>query len=159
MPDQSYLNMERSVAKVNDQSHQKLVPQEVDTLVQTPRTNVQAVGDRLRIHDQRFEELSNEIKITQVCESGGFMSTTGACRELSLSRDNTDFELIAWIGGHTRIGPVLQVKGICCLDQFLINTESKNRHRQHPETDQAPHHIQRPKPPRGGIVANKWINE
>ena len=38
----------------------------MDTLVQTPRTNVQAAaGNRLRVHHERFEELSNEIKLSQ----------------------------------------------------------------------------------------------
>ena len=60
IPGQSHLRMEKSVAKVNDQLSQKLEPQGVDTLAQTPRTNVQAAGDRLRIHHQRFEEMSNE---------------------------------------------------------------------------------------------------
>ena len=61
--------MEKSVARVNDQLSQKLERQEVDSLVQTPRTNVQAAGDRLRVHHQTFEELSNEIQITKACES------------------------------------------------------------------------------------------
>ena len=57
----SFLSKEKSVANVNDQLCHKLEPREMDTLVQTPRTNVQAAGDRLRIHPERFEELSSEI--------------------------------------------------------------------------------------------------
>ena len=59
----SHSSVEKSVG-VNDQLSQKLEPQEVDSLVQTPRTNVQAAGDRLRAHHQRFEELFNGIQIT-----------------------------------------------------------------------------------------------
>ena len=33
-----------------------------------------------------------------------------------MSRENPDSELLAWIGGQTRIGPVHQVKITCCLD-------------------------------------------
>ena len=36
-----------------------------------------------------------------------------ACRECTLPRDNPDSELLAWIGGHTRIG---KVRG--CLDHY-----------------------------------------
>ena len=75
----------------------------MDFLVQTPRRNDQAAGDRQRIHRQRFEQLSNEITITKACESAGFMrrghrdvlqtihdvddgfeGRTGACREYTL---------------------------------------------------------------------------
>ena len=69
----THLSMEKSVAKVNDQLPQKLEPQELDTSVQTPRRNDEASGDRLRIHHQRFEDLSNEIQITKACESAGFI--------------------------------------------------------------------------------------
>ena len=62
-----------SVAKVNDQSSQKLEPQEVDSSVQTPRRNDHAAGDRLRSRHIRFEELSNAIQITKACKFAGFM--------------------------------------------------------------------------------------
>ena len=62
-PGQSHLSTEKSVAKVNDRLCQKLEPQEVNSLVQTPRTNVQAAGEGPRIHHQRFEALRNEIQI------------------------------------------------------------------------------------------------
>ena len=52
--------MVTSAAKENDQFSQKFEAQDVDSLVQTPRTNVTAAGDRLRIHHRRFENLSNE---------------------------------------------------------------------------------------------------
>ena len=32
-------------------------------------------------------------------------------------------EPIAWISGHARIGPVLQVKIMCCLDQYGIEIQ------------------------------------
>ena len=73
MPGQTHVSMEKSVAKTNDQLSQTLEPQEVDSLVQVPRRNDQAAGNRLRICRQRLEELSNEIQITKACESAGFM--------------------------------------------------------------------------------------
>ena len=66
IPGQTHLSMEESIAKVNDQLSQKLEPQVVDSLAQTPRTNVHAPGDRLRIHHQRFEELSNVAVVMTV---------------------------------------------------------------------------------------------
>ena len=62
-----------SAAKENDQLSQKFEPQEVDSLIRTSRTNVPAEGDRLRVHHQRFEKLSNERQITKACESAWFM--------------------------------------------------------------------------------------
>ena len=111
----------------------------------TPRKNVQAAGDRLRIHHQRLEELPNEIQITKACESARFMSRvsigqyfiggkTGACRDYALPRDNSDSELIAWIVDTP--GSVQFFKSKSYVG--LINMESKYRHRQHQETDQNP---------------------
>ena len=40
----------------------------MDTLVLTPRTNVQAAEDQLRDHHGRFEEMSNEIvEVSEAC--------------------------------------------------------------------------------------------
>ena len=101
IPGQSHLSMDIFVAKVNDQLSHKLEPQEVYYVVQTPRTNVQAAGDRLRIHHQRFEELPNEIQITKACESArvsighyfktghdvddGFGGTTGSMQRVFIT--------------------------------------------------------------------------
>ena len=48
----------------------------------------------------------------------GFEGITGACREDTLPREDPYSDLIAWIGGHTKLGPVLQVKTTCCFDQY-----------------------------------------
>ena len=52
----SISSMKKSVANVNEQLHRKLELEEVDTLVRTLETNVQAARDRLRIHQERFEK-------------------------------------------------------------------------------------------------------
>ena len=98
--------------------------------------------DRLCIHQERFEKWSSETKVSQICESDGFMrkvsigqhfrtiqgvndgfgGKTGSCREYTLPRDQ-DSEPIGWISGRTRIGPVRQVKTICCLDQEGIEIQ------------------------------------
>ena len=43
---------------------------------------------------------------------------TGSCREYTVPRDDQDSEPVGWIRGHTKIGPVLQVRVTCCLDLF-----------------------------------------
>ena len=105
IPGQTYVFTEKYVAKANDQSSQKLEPQEVDSLVQTPRRNDDAAGNRLRVYLQRFEEWATEVQLTKACESAGFMrrvsigmhyktthdvndcfeGKTGACREYGAS--------------------------------------------------------------------------
>ena len=122
----------------------------MNTLVQTIKTNVQAARDRLRDHQEKSEILSREIRVSQICESAvlmrkvsigqccrtirdvtdGFGGKTGSCREYTLTRDHQDSEPIGWICGHTRIGPVRQVRVLCCFDQYGIEI----RYRRHQKT-------------------------
>ena len=48
--------------------------------------------------------------------NAGFEGKTGACTEYTKPREVPGPEIIAWIGGHTKIGSVLQVKTSCRLD-------------------------------------------
>ena len=61
------------MAKLSEQLCRKWESEEVDTWVQTLETNVQAARDRLRDHQEQFEKLPKEIKVSQTCESTGFM--------------------------------------------------------------------------------------
>ena len=70
IPGQTHVTMEESVAKENDQLHQKLEPREVDSLVQTPRRNDEAAGKRLRTYHQRFEDLAKEVQFTSLYWNG-----------------------------------------------------------------------------------------
>ena len=128
---------------MNEQLYRELEPEEVNTLVQTRKTNVQAARDRLRDHLGKNEKLSREMKASQISESAGLMrkvsvgqylrtihdandgfgGKTGSCREYTLLRDHQDSEPIGWIRGHTRIGPVRQVRVICCLEQYGIEMQ------------------------------------
>ena len=94
----------------------------------------------MRDHQEEVEHLSRETKVSQICTSAGFMRKvsvgqyfrtihdvndgfgikTGSCREYRPRRDDQDSEPIAWIRGHTRIGPVRQVRVICCLDNMEL---------------------------------------
>ena len=114
-------------------------PEEANTLTQAPETNVQLARERLRDHREKFENLSKEVKESQTCEPAGFMRKVsigqyfrtiqdvndafggmkGSCRECTLPRDDQDSsQPIGWIRGHTKIGPVRQVRVPCCLDQL-----------------------------------------
>ena len=77
-----------------------------------------------------LKELSSEVQFTKACESAGLMrrvsigmhnktihnvnagfeGKTGACTEYTKPREVPGPEIIARIGGHTKIGSVLQVK-------------------------------------------------
>ena len=128
IPCQTHVFMETSVAQANGQLTQKLEPQEGDSLVQTPRRNDEAAGNRLRMYLQNFEEFSYEGQFTKASGSVGFMrrvavdvydgfeGKTGACREYTKPREDPGSEIIAWISGQTRIRSHLQVKTTCCLD-------------------------------------------
>ena len=59
----------------------------------------------------------------------GFGGTTRACREYTLPCDHQDSEHNAWICGHTRVGPVLQVKVFCCLHRFRIEIQASSTSR------------------------------
>ena len=94
--------------------------------------------DRLRDHQEKFGNLSKEIKVSQFCEWAGFMKKvsigqhfrtirdvndglggkTRSCREYTVLHDDWNSEAIGWIRGHTKIGPVLQGRVTCCLDQY-----------------------------------------
>ena len=61
----------------------------MNTLVQTLETNVQAARDRLRNHQERFEKLSREMKVSLFCESAGFMTKSPL--------DNTSESFTTWM--------------------------------------------------------------
>ena len=57
----------------------------------------------------------------------GFARRTGACREYTLLREEPGSEIIAWIGGQTKFGPVLQVQTTCRLDIYGVETQVPSR--------------------------------
>ena len=65
------LTSERFVTKKKKEQLLKK-PQEVNSLVQTPRSNDPVSGKRLRECLQNFETLEKEIQSTKVCEDASF---------------------------------------------------------------------------------------
>ena len=112
---------ERFVAKENEQQPKNVKPQEVNSFVQTPRSDHPASGNRLRECLERIETLEKDIQFTKVCEVASFWrrvsfgmsykiipdlddvfgDRTFACREYTLLSDS---RIHAKIPGHTFIG-------------------------------------------------------
>ena len=113
--------------------------EEVNTLVQAVETNVQAARDRLRDHQEKFDNLFKEVhSVSDLCIS--WINEESLCwtsppnnsrRERWLCRENRivhvehtlprydqDSEPIGWIRGHTKTDPVRQVRVSCCFDQY-----------------------------------------
>ena len=104
IPVQTHHFMEKSVAKENEQLFQKLEPPEVDSLVQTPRRNDEAVGNRLRMYLQNFEEFAKEFQFTKAFESAGCMrrvsSNAPQTTVFRLLRENPNSKIAAWTHQH-----------------------------------------------------------
>ena len=152
IPGESFSSMEKSIAKVNEQPYRKWKLEEVNTLVETLETKVQAPRDRLREYQGKFGNLSREIRVSQFCESAGVMKKilfgqyirtmhdvndgfggkAGSCGEYTLPCDHQDSEPVGWIQRHTP-GTVHFVKSGSYV--VLVNIELRYRHLQHQETD------------------------
>ena len=100
--------VEKFTAKENKQLLKNVKSQEENSLLQTPRSNDGASGNRLREQHQRFGTLEKEIQFTSFCEGAafvkrvsigrryntvldvdyGFGDRTSACREHTLPRED-----------------------------------------------------------------------
>ena len=128
------------MAKENEQQLKNVKLQEVTSLVQTPRSDDLASGNRLRECLQNFETLEKSIQFSKVCEDtsfwkrvsigmwyktiadvdDGFGDRTPACRECTHPRADSDSRIHATIPGQTIIGPILQVHIIRYLGTHAI---------------------------------------
>ena len=81
-PNGEELTLERFVAKENEQLLKNVKPQEVNSLVQTPRRDNPASGNRLR-DLQGFGTLEKDIQFTKVCEDASFFGrvSIGMCHK------------------------------------------------------------------------------
>ena len=64
--------MDKFAAKKNEQLLKNVKPQEVNSLVRTPRSDDRASGNRLRECLQRFATLEKEIQFARVCDDATF---------------------------------------------------------------------------------------
>ena len=70
---QNELTSKKSVAKENEMLVKNVKSQEVNSLVQTPRSHNRASGNRLRECLQNFETLKKDFQFTRVCEDAAFV--------------------------------------------------------------------------------------
>ena len=109
------------MGKENEQLLKNVKPQEENSLVQTPRSDDPAYGNRLRDCLQIFETLEKSIRFTRVFEDAslwkrvstgmcyktiadvddGFGDRTTACREYRHPRADTDSRIYVAISGRT----------------------------------------------------------
>ena len=116
----------------------------MNSLVQTPRDDQQASGNRFRDTLQSFEKLDKEPLFARVCgaaaaflelvsvgmryktipdDDDGFGGRTPACREYTHPREQANSGIYAAIPGNTIIGPVLQVHMVNFLDNYGIEIQ------------------------------------
>ena len=107
--------MEKSEAKENEQLLKKPEPQEVNSLVRTPRRNDEAVGNRMREFLKKYDDMEKEVQFTSVREpaafarrvsigmhyktihdlNDGFGDRKSACREYTLPGENQNSRIFA----------------------------------------------------------------
>ena len=74
-------SIEKSKAKVNEQLDFPLTLEDVKSTMKTLETDVLAYWNRVLDHQEKFENLSKETKVTQTCDIAGIMRkiTYGQC--------------------------------------------------------------------------------
>ena len=91
------------------------------------QTDAEVQGNLLREYEQKFAELTEQQKLTELCSNAGFWKniergqifitpdddapdeTKGSCRECTLPRSEESSRVRGWILGNTKIGPVVDV--------------------------------------------------
>ena len=109
--------------------------------------------DLLQRYQERVERLSQQDRVSKFCTDAGFLTTVEvgqyfmtkdteefshftdsvACCEYTLPRDENSFEPKGWIGGNTKIGPVLEVTTCYLQGKYgvAIGIESINKDHSH----------------------------
>ena len=135
--DHSFSSTKRPVANVNEQFDCRLSPELLSLLTNPRPINVPAQGNLLRSHSERFEKLPEDMQVIAAGETGGFRRKISsgpyfvtihdlddgfgggarACRDDGYSIPE------GWIRGHTKIGPVREVRVTNHLEQCGIETD------------------------------------
>ena len=136
---------------VEGQSNPLIVPSVMKTHI--PLTDDPAQEEEILQRDtERIQKLSQQDSVIKFCTDAGFLTTVEvgqyfmtkdteefsqftdsvACREYTLSRDESLTEPQGWIRGNTKIGPVLEVTtGLQGKYGVEIRIESMNKDRSH----------------------------
>ena len=79
-PSEREMTSERFTTKENEQLLKEVKPQEVNSLVQTPRSDDPVPGKRFLERLKKFETLEKEIQFTKVCEDASWNVLQNRCR-------------------------------------------------------------------------------
>ena len=125
------------------------------SVMKTPTlsTDDPAQDDLLQKYQERVDKLSQQNRLIKFCTHAGFLTTVDvgqyfmtkdteefsqftdsvACREYTLTRDETSLDPKCWIRGNTTIGPVLEVttrylQGIHGVETRIESLNKDNSH-------------------------------
>ena len=138
---------------VGGQSSSSFVPSLIKTDVPLDSDDRAHKDLLLQKYGERSEKLSQQEKLSKLCMDAGFLNVVEigqyfmtkdtaefsqftdavACCEYTLPREEATSQPKGWIGGNTKIGPVLEVS-TCCLhgkDGFEIRIMSLSRDDTH----------------------------
>ena len=118
---QSFSSVEKSIAKMKEQLYRKLKPEDVNTLVQTTSDECSS-SERSTAWSPR-EILTLIDRGKGIASVGQHFGTQHHAESIRYSVVAEILNLYGWIRGHTRIGPVRQVRVICCLDQYGLEKQ------------------------------------
>ena len=89
-PNEKEPTSERFVAKEKEQLLKNVKPQEVNSLVQTPRSDDPVSGNRLRECLQNFDRLEKSLQFTKNCEDASFWKRLSIGMRYKTSADVDD---------------------------------------------------------------------
>ena len=112
-----------------EQSDPLLAPTDLLMTTLTPSIEILAQENVLQKYKERVERLPQQDRVIKICTDAGFLKTVEVgqyfmtmhtdevsqftepvtCREYTLTRDGDSTDPKGWIGGNTKIGPVLEV--------------------------------------------------
>ena len=116
-----------------------VIPTEFPTANTISHTDADVQGNLLREYEQKFQELPEQQKLTELCANAGFSKNCGkrpffltldeegpdemktSCREYTLPRSEEASRVRVWILGNTKIGRVLDV--MVCFHQGRYGVE------------------------------------
>ena len=113
-------------------------------LVTTPTLSLEIPAEEnlLQKHTERVERLSQHDRLIKICIDAGFLTTVEVGQyfmtkdtegEHTLPRDDQSSDPKRWIGGNTKIGPVLEVTTSYLQGEYgvEIRIESVNKDNSH----------------------------
>ena len=118
------------VAIVDNDSESQVPSADLSNLTKPPMFNVEARGNSVQQHKEKFENLSEDLQLIKACDDAGWkrddslgqlfatihdvqlegFCCSNSCREYSHPRNDHRSEPEGAIRGNTKMGPVLEVQ-------------------------------------------------